>query len=102
MPLVISASHACRLLSLAMQTRVGSLLMSGAAVRKRSRPWRGWVGAAFKKGVHHLRSYEHVFRGWILGLPFFGAPPGNFENSCSCTNCASAVTKSHKYLLMLG
>ena len=38
-----------------------------------------WVAAAFKEGVYHLRSYEHLFRGWIQGLRFFGAPPGSFE-----------------------
>ena len=29
-----------------------------------------WVAAAFKAGVYHLRSYEHLFRGWTLRLNF--------------------------------
>ena len=40
-----------------------------------------WVAAAFKEGVYHLSSYEHLFRGWIPGRAKVDAPPGNFEKS---------------------
>ena len=63
-----------------------------------------WDAAAFKEGLYHLCDYKHLFRGWILGLRFFGAPPGNldFLFFLFAFMVPYALPKSHEYLSMLG